>query len=102
MGRDSKLKNTIKLYNKYFDSFFNNNKRLQNTMITPKDLEQITNYLVKSLSGYEVIPANWGWHIHKGDTYCGKLEYQRAKGWQGKALSYLPSEIRKQLKNLAN
>ena len=101
MGIGSKLKNNMKLYNKCFDSFLKNNKRLQNTMITPKDLEQITNYLVKSLSGYEVIPANWGWHIHQGDTYCGKLEYQRSKGWQGKALSYLPSEIRKQLKKLA-
>ncbi|WP_290878506.1 hypothetical protein [Fischerella sp.] len=39
------------------------------------NLEQITLYLTQTLSGYEVIPANWGWHIHKGDKYCGHMEY---------------------------
>ncbi|HEY9876518.1 MAG TPA: hypothetical protein V6D12_24035 [Candidatus Obscuribacterales bacterium] len=65
------------------------------------DIEQITAYLTQSLSGYEVIPANWGWHIHKEDTYCGLLQYQKTKGWQGKALSYLPSKVREQLNKLA-
>jgi hypothetical protein len=64
-------------------------------------LENLTQYLANSLSGYEVIPANWGWHIHKGDTYCGLLQYQKTKGWQGKALNYLPVEVRKQLQRLA-
>ena len=61
-------------------------------------IEQITLYLTQNLSGYEVIPANWGWHIHKGDIYCGLLQYQQTKGWQGRALSYLPTEVREQLK----
>lgn len=64
-------------------------------------IEQANVYLTQNLFGYEVIPANWGWHIHKGETYCGLLHYQETKGWQGKALSYLPSEVREQLKNLA-
>ena len=64
-------------------------------------IQQANIYLTQSLSGYEVIPANWGWHIHKGDTYCGLLHYQETKGWQGKALSSLPSEVRTQLKKLA-
>jgi len=64
-------------------------------------IDKVTQYLANSLSGYEVIPANWGWHIHKGDTYCGLLQYQKTKGWQGKALTYLPVEIRKQLQRLA-
>jgi hypothetical protein len=64
-------------------------------------LEQITLYLSQSLSGYEVIPANYGWHIHKGDIYCGMLQYQGRKGWHGKALSYLPAEVLEQLKRLA-
>jgi hypothetical protein len=64
-------------------------------------VEQAHIYLTQSLSGYEVIPANWGWHIHKGNTYCGLLHYQQAKGWQGGALTYLPDEVREQLKKLA-
>ncbi len=70
-------------------------------MSIKQKLEQDKLYLTQNLSGYEVIPANWGWHIHKGDTYCGLLHYQETKGWQGKALSYLPSEVRAQLKKLA-
>lgn len=64
-------------------------------------VEQARLYLTQSLSGYEVIPANWGWHIHKGDTYCGLLHYQQTRGWQGEALTYLPTEVREQLKKLA-
>lgn len=64
-------------------------------------IEQANIYLTQSLSGYEVIPANWGWHIHKGDTYCGLLHYQQTRGWQGEALTYLPTEVREQLKKLA-
>lgn len=65
-----------------------------------QQIEQVTLYLTQRLSGYEVIPANCGWHIHKGNTYCGHLYYQETKGWQGKALSYLPTEVREQLKKL--
>ena len=64
-------------------------------------IEQARLYLTQSLSGYEVIPANWGWHIHKGDTYCGLLHYQKTRGWQGEALTHLPTEVREQLKKLA-
>ncbi len=67
-------------------------------MKTQQNLEPITNYLQETLVGYEVIPANFGWHIHKEDTYCGLLQYQGQKGWQGSALSYLPLEVREELK----
>jgi len=63
-------------------------------------IDEITLYLTQNLAGYDVIPANWGWHIHKGDTYCGLLQYQRKKGWEGKALNSLPAEVREQLKTL--
>ena len=66
-----------------------------------QNIEQITSYMTQSLAGYEVIPANWGWHIHKGDIYCGLLQYQGTKGWQGKALNYLPIEVREQLNRFA-
>lgn len=65
-------------------------------------LEQISLYLSQTLTEYDVIPANWGWHIHKGDQYCGLLEYQETKGWEGKALNCLPTELRQQLKNFAS
>jgi len=65
-----------------------------------QNLEQITSYLTQNLSGYAVIPANWGWHIHKGDIYCGLLQYQGKRGWQGSALPYLPKEVIQQLKLL--
>jgi len=58
----------------------------------------VTSYLQETLVGYEVIPANFGWHIHKGDTYCGVLQYQGTKGWQGNALTHLPVEVREELK----
>lgn len=61
-------------------------------------LDSTTIYLQETLVGYDVIPANFGWHIHKEDTYCGLLQYQGAKGWQGTALSYLPLEVREELK----
>jgi hypothetical protein len=64
-------------------------------------LKQITLYLTQLLSGYEVIPANWGWHIHKENIYCGMLQYQQRKGWQGTALNYLPPEVLEQLKKFA-
>ncbi len=60
-------------------------------------LDTTTLYLQETLVGYEVIPANFGWHIHKEDTYCGLLQYQETKGWQGSALSYLPVEVREEL-----
>jgi hypothetical protein len=56
-------------------------------------------YLIQTLREYEVIPANWGWHIHQGNIYCGHLEYQETKGWQGSAFSHLPTELKDQLNN---
>jgi hypothetical protein len=67
-------------------------------MILQHNLEEVTTYLQENLVGYEVIPANFGWHIHKQDTYYGLLEYQKTKGWYGKALSCLPLEVREKLK----
>jgi hypothetical protein len=61
-------------------------------------LDSTTIYLQETLVGYDVIPANFGWHIHKEDTYCGLLQYQGTKRWQGTALSYLPLEVREELK----
>lgn len=63
--------------------------------------DEVTLYLVKTLTGYEVIPANWGWHIHKGDNYYGHLVYQETKGWEGNALNYLPLELKEQLEKFA-
>ena len=62
-----------------------------------QNIDSVTSYLQKNLVGYEVIPANFGWHIHKKDTYCGFLQYQEIKGWQGSALTSLPLEVREQL-----
>lgn len=62
------------------------------------NLDSVTNYLQETLVGYDVIPANFGWHIHKEDTYCGLLQYQGTKGWDGNALNYLPVEVREELK----
>ena len=62
------------------------------------NIEKTTQYLNQTLIGYEVIPANFGWHIHKGDTYYGLLQYQGTKGWKGSAFSCLPSELKEQLK----
>lgn len=61
-------------------------------------LDPITNYVTQILAEYEVIPANFGWHIHKGDTYFGLLQYQATEGWQGRGFSHLPLEIQQQLK----
>jgi hypothetical protein len=67
-----------------------------------KNFKQLTSILKSSLSsaGYEIRKATIGWHIHKGNIYCGNLQYQSARGWQGSALSYIPSELLEQLKNL--
>jgi hypothetical protein len=66
-------------------------------MSSQNNIEEITSYLTQTLTDYEVIPANFGWHIHKGNTYCGLLQYG-TKGWQGNALSYLSSELKENLK----
>lgn len=63
--------------------------------------DEITLYLNQTLTGYEVIPANFGWHIHKGNKYFGILQYQETKGWQGSAFNHLPAELKEQLKKLA-
>jgi len=60
-----------------------------------------TLYLTENLRKYEVITANWGWHIHQRNIYCGHLEYQETKGWQGSALSHLPTELKEKLKKFA-
>ncbi|HBB34147.1 MAG TPA: hypothetical protein DDZ80_01190 [Cyanobacteria bacterium UBA8803] len=62
------------------------------------NIEEATEYLNQTLIGYEVIPANFGWHIHKKDAYYGLLQYQSTEGWQGSALNHLPSEVKDQLK----
>ena len=64
-------------------------------------MNEIECYLIQNLTGFEVIPANFGWHIHQGDTYYGILQYQETKGWQGDAFSQLPLDIKEQLKKLA-
>ena len=67
-------------------------------MKVQQNLDPMTTYLTQTLAEYEVIPANFGWHIHKGDTYFGLLQYQEMKGWQGSAFSQLPLEMKEQLK----
>jgi hypothetical protein len=63
------------------------------------NIDETTEYLNQTLTGYEVIPANFGWHIHKGDTYYGLLQYhQETTGWEGSAFSQLPCELKDQLK----
>ncbi len=37
-------------------------------------LDPITAYVTQTLAEYEVIPANFGWHVHKGYTYLGLLQ----------------------------
>ncbi|HEY9670208.1 MAG TPA: hypothetical protein V6D11_02100 [Waterburya sp.] len=63
-----------------------------------QSLDSITSYLTQNLAGYEVIPAKFGWHIHKGNTYFGLLQYQETKGWHGSAFSNLPLEVKERLK----
>jgi hypothetical protein len=65
--------------------------------MSKKKLEKITLFLTQTLVGYEVIPANFGWHIHSQDEYCGHLEYQETVGWQGSALNRLSKTVREQL-----
>lgn len=67
-------------------------------MKSQRNIDKMTPYLTQTLTGFEVIPANFGWHIHKGNIYCGLLQYQRGKGWQGVALNYLPPELKEELK----
>jgi hypothetical protein len=62
--------------------------------------KQITPKLIKLLYEYDIICTNWGWHIHKGNIYCGMLKYQGKIGWQGKALGHLPPEVVEQLPKL--
>lgn len=69
--------------------------------MTDTQNQEITLYLTQTLTEYEVISANFGWHIHKGDIYCGQLQYQGANEWQGSALSHLPNELKQQLKKFA-
>lgn len=61
-------------------------------------LDPITAYVTQTLAEYEVIPANFGWHVHKGYTYLGLLQYQETTGWEGDAFTHLPGEIQQQLK----
>ncbi len=68
-------------------------------MLSQYKLQDISLYLTETLAEYEVIPANFGWHIHKGDEYCGCLEYQDNTGWQGSALNYLPTELKERLES---
>ncbi len=67
-------------------------------MTSQHNIDETTQYLNQTLIGYEIIPANFGWHIHKGDTYYGLLQYQGTKGWEGTAFSRLPCELKEQLK----
>ncbi len=67
-------------------------------MTSQHNIDETTQYLNQTLIGYEIIPANFGWHIHKGDTYYGLLQYQGTKGWEGTAFSHLPCELKEQLK----
>jgi hypothetical protein len=67
-------------------------------MNSQHNIDETTQYLNQTLIGYEVIPANFGWHIHKGNTYYGLLQYQETKGWEGSAFSRLPSELKEQVK----
>lgn len=67
-------------------------------MSKQQNVKQATIYLIQTLTGYEVIPANFGWHIHRENTYCGILQYQTTRGWQGSALNCLPTELREEIK----
>lgn len=64
-----------------------------------RNLKQLTSILVSNLktAGYEISQATGRWHIHKGNIYCGDLQYREAKGWQGSALRHLPGELLEQL-----
>ena len=61
-------------------------------------LDPITNYVTQILAEYQVIPANFGWHIHQEDTYFGLLQYHETTGWEGEAFTHLPLEIQQNLK----
>lgn len=65
--------------------------------MSQQKVQEVTLFLNQTLAGYEVIPANFGWHIHSKDQYCGHLEYQETIGWQGDALNSLPQTVKTQL-----
>lgn len=68
-----------------------------------RNIKQLTSALVTILqkADYEISQATRGWHIHKGNIYCGNLQYQASRGWQGSALHHLPSELLEQLQKIA-
>lgn len=51
-------------------------------------------------AGYEIRSTTGGWHLHKGNIYCGNLSFQPVRGWTGSALHHLPGELIDQLKKL--
>jgi hypothetical protein len=65
-----------------------------------KNFKQLTSTLTRILSGYNVTQTIGGWHLHKENIYCGQLQYQKSRGWQGSAFLYLPNELKEQLKQL--
>lgn len=67
-----------------------------------RNFKQLTSILVSCLkvAGYEISQATGGWHLHKGNIYCGNLQYSGARGWQGSALHHLPGELLDQLKKI--
>ena len=65
-----------------------------------QNLKQLTSTLAEVLSDYDVVQTVGGWHLHKGNIYCGQLQYQRNRGWQGSAFLRLPHELKEQLKQL--
>lgn len=75
---------------------------LVTVMNSQHKLEEMTLYLTQTLTGYEVIPANFGWHIHLEDKYCGNLEYQENLGWRGTALYHIPPTLIEKLKNFVH
>ncbi|MBD1923538.1 hypothetical protein H6F77_21045 [Microcoleus sp. FACHB-831] len=67
------------------------------------NLKKLTSKLTSMLeqAGYQFRKTTAGWHLHKGNIYCGNLQYQPIRGWQGSALSHLPAELLEQLKKLS-
>jgi hypothetical protein len=73
-------------------------------MKLPKNFKQVTSKILSHLktAGYEISQATGVWHIHKGNIYCGNLQYKGAKGWQGSALRHLPGELLEQLQEITH
>ena len=67
-----------------------------------KKLKLISSTLVISLrkAGYQIGQATTGWHLHKGNIYCGNLQYKGERGFSGSALQHLPSELIEQLQKI--